>query len=143
LTVYYSFAKEVEKFEFSSRFKLLCKDIVLLEGKRLGEISYIFVGTEEILNINQNFLKHLYLTDVITFDRSGRNLIKGDIFICPEVVFTNAEQFRVSRLNELYRVMIHGLLHLLGYLDHTEDLRQGMRQKENLYLSLGLERNYL
>jgi rRNA maturation RNase YbeY len=116
---------------------------VLQEGKRLGEISYIFVSAEEILSINRDFLKHLYLTDVITFDRSGKNLINGDIFICPEVVFTNAIQFRVSRHNELYRVMIHGLLHLLGYLDHTEELRHEMRQKENLYLSLGIERKYL
>ena len=96
-----------------------------------------------IPSINKDFLNHYYLTDVITFDRSGRDVIKGDVFICPEVVFENALHYQVSRRNEMYRVMIHGILHLLGYQDHTEDLKQEMRQKENLYLSLGDQKNYL
>lgn len=143
MAVFYSFAEKVEKFTPGRKFALLVRDIVTGEGKKLGEITYIFVSTDEILKININYLDHHYLTDVITFDRSGRDMINGDIFICPEVVFENASQYQVSRLNEMYRVMIHGILHLLGQMDHTEELKQEMRQKENLYLSLGDQNNYL
>ncbi len=143
MAVFYSFAEKVEKVTPGRKFALLCKDIVTGEGKKLGEISYVFVSSDEILKINKGFLNHHYLTDVITFDRSGRDVIHGDIFICPEVVYENASLYRVSRWNEMYRVMIHGVLHLLGYKDDTEEMKLEMRQKENLYLSLGDQKNYL
>lgn len=127
----------------SRTFALLCKDIVKRERKVLGEIQYIFVNVDEILQINRTYLNHHYFTDVITFDRSGKRMINGDIFICPVIVFENALEYNATPGNELARVMIHGLLHLIGYQDHTEELRLEMRQKENLYLSLGAEKNYI
>jgi rRNA maturation RNase YbeY len=70
-------------------------------------------------------------------------MVSGDIFICPDVVIENAVMYNVSDRNELYRVMIHGVLHLLGYEDKTDELRREMRERENLYLSLGVEKEYL
>lgn len=111
------------------------KRVITKEEKRLGEIEYYFVTEEEILRINQEFLDHNYLTDIITFDNSFVNIINGNIFISPDTVQSNAHNFKTSLQNELYRVVIHGIMHLCGYEDRTEIDQNVMRSKENEYLA--------
>ncbi len=106
------------------------------EKKKIGEIVFVFCNDSYLLEKNIQFLKHDTLTDVITFDYCEGNQISGDIFISIERVKINSEIFEVSFLNELYRVMVHGLLHLLGYKDKTKYDAKLMRSKEDFYLSI-------
>lgn len=106
-------------------------------GKKTGEINYIFCTDEYLLKINTEYLNHHYYTDIITFDNSDdTEVIESDMFISYERVKENAEKLNVSTENELYRVMIHGVLHLLGFKDKTDTEQQEMRQKENECLQL-------
>lgn len=100
-------------------------------GKRVGDVTYIFCTNEIIKGLNKQYLSHNYNTDVITFDYSRNNSISGDIFISLETVTDNALDYKESFQNELYRVMIHGVLHLCGIQDITDDERAIMRQHEN------------
>lgn len=104
------------------------------EKKRLGELSFIFCSDAYLLTINQDYLNHNTYTDIITFDNSEDDAIKGDIFISLERVRENALSFKVSEQDELHRVMIHGTLHLLGYADKGKDAKALMTIKENYYL---------
>ncbi len=104
------------------------------EGKNLAEITYIFCSDDFLLNMNREYLQHDYFTDVITFPYSETE-IQGDIFISTDRVAENAKEIGVSFQHELCRVMIHGLLHLAGYVDTTADLREKMSKKEDFYLS--------
>jgi len=103
-------------------------------GKKTGEITYIFCTDQRILEVNKQFLKHDYFTDIITFDYSDGNIISGDIFISLDTVKTNAEDFEVTFEMELQRIMIHGILHLCGQDDKTPETRKEMTRKENLAL---------
>ena len=106
------------------------------EIRRLGQISIIFCSDNYILDINQRFLQHDYFTDIITFDYCEGDRLSGDLFISVDSVRENSIEYGSSFNDELNRVMVHGILHLIGYDDHTdEDIRQ-MRSKENYYLSL-------
>ena len=106
------------------------------EIRRLGQISIIFCSDNYILDINQRYLQHDYFTDIITFDYCEDDRLSGDLFISVDSVRENAIEYGTSFNDELNRVMVHGILHLIGYDDHTdEDIRQ-MRSKENYYLSL-------
>lgn len=106
------------------------------EIRRLGQISIIFCSDNYILDINQRFLQHDYFTDIITFDYCEGDRLSGDLFISVDSVRENAIEYGSSFNDELNRVMVHGILHLIGYDDHTdEDIRQ-MRSKENYYLAL-------
>ena len=104
------------------------------EKKVIGKIQYSFVSDENILELNREFLNHDYYTDIITFDSSLVNIINGEIFISFDTVLTNAEELGIKVLDELYRVIIHGLMHLVGYKDSSEDEKKLMRLKENTYL---------
>lgn len=107
------------------------------ESYRLKELNFIFCSDAYLLEMNQGYLNHDTFTDIITFDNSeeeGR--IIGDIFISVERVRENAITFGVSETNELHRVMIHGVLHLLGYADKGKEKKAQMTDKENQYLSL-------
>ena len=115
-------------------FKKLVKEIGITEKKKLGEICIIFVTAERILQINEKYLSHNYVTDVITFDNSVKGIVKGDIFICLQEVFLNAQRFQTIEHIELLRVMIHGILHLCGFVDKTESERKVMRIKEDYFL---------
>jgi|UniRef100_UPI004048B826 probable rRNA maturation factor len=106
------------------------------EGFTLGEVNYIFCDDAYLLNLNQTFLKHDTLTDIISFDNTMGRLISGDIFISVERVRENATIYEVSFEEELHRVMIHGILHYMGYKDKTDDEKSGMRSKEKECLSL-------
>jgi probable rRNA maturation factor len=101
------------------------------EAKKEGDINYIFCDDNYLLEINQQYLDHDTLTDIISFDYSVGNELHGDIFISVERVRENAEDFKVSFDEELKRVMIHGVLHYCGYKDKTESDEQLMRSKED------------
>lgn len=112
------------------------KVITEMYNKRVGDVSYIFCSEGEILSINKEYLKHDYFTDIITFAYSINDTISGDIFISLETVKSNAFQFKVPFENELYRVMIHGILHLCGLCDKSKHQKELMRISENQALSL-------
>ena len=112
------------------------KKIILSENKKMGDIVFIFCNDAYLLEKNIQFLQHNTLTDVITFDYSNKNQISGDIFISTESVRENAKIFNVSFLEELDRVMAHGLLHLLGYKDKQKKDAKIIREKEDFYLSI-------
>jgi rRNA maturation RNase YbeY len=112
------------------------KHAIRLEKKALGEINYIFCDDEYLLKKNQDFLNHDTLTDIITFDYSEENKLSADIFISIERVKENALIFAVPFEKELKRVIIHGILHLIGYKDKSEEEAKTMRSKENFYLAI-------
>ena len=97
-----------------------------------GEISYNFLTDDELLQINKDALNHDYYTDIITFDLRIGDLISGDIFISIDRVTENAKTFKVDLDTELKRVIIHGLLHIIGFNDHTDEEKQEMRKQEEL-----------
>jgi probable rRNA maturation factor len=104
-------------------------------GKKCGNITIIFCSDEYLKGINIQYLKHDFYTDIITFNYNDGLLIHSDIFISTERVAENAASFGVSFQEELYRVIIHGILHLLGFSDETEEQKVQMRQLENSYLT--------
>jgi probable rRNA maturation factor len=106
------------------------KKTVEIEGKTLSEVTYIFCSDNYLHKMNVEHLDHDTLTDIITFPYNS-NPIEGDIFISIDRVKDNAEDFKTSFDNELHRVMIHGILHLCGYKDKTEEDEKRMRQKED------------
>ena len=112
------------------------KQIAHLYGKEVYEIAYIFCSDQVILEMNRKYLQHDYYTDIITFDYSEHNTISGDIFISIDTVKSNAKEFEINFANELYRVIIHGILHLCGLKDATEEEKKMMRERENEALLL-------
>jgi rRNA maturation RNase YbeY len=112
------------------------KKIITTENKKLGEIVFVFCSDTYLLKKNIQFLKHDTLTDVISFDYCEGEQISGDILISIDRVQENSEIFKVPFLNELDRVMVHGLLHLLGYKDKTKEDTKLMMSKEDFYLSI-------
>jgi len=105
--------------------------VILSESKKEGEINYIFCNDDYLLNLNEQYLDHDTLTDIISFDYSIGNEIHGDIFISTERVKENAIDFNVTFEEELKRVLVHGVLHYCGYKDKTDDDEQLMRDKED------------
>lgn len=104
--------------------------VIVSEDKKEGEINYIFCDDDYLLEINQQYLDHDTLTDIISFDYSVGKELHGDIFISVERVRENAIEFEVSFEDELLRVLSHGVLHYCGYKDKTESDEMVMRQKE-------------
>jgi probable rRNA maturation factor len=135
----------VQFFSQNIRFKLKnprkvsfwIKNVVEKEGALINEINYIFCSDAYLLLLNKGFLNHNTLTDIITFDNSeGSDRIEGEIYISIERVKENATKYDVSFEDELNRVMIHGILHLLGYKDKKPSEKALMRKKEEACLSL-------
>ena len=126
--------KEIPGFN-SEFFILSLSNVVKTELKELGDISIIFVSDQYLLEMNQKYLNHDYFTDIITFDYCEHNIISGDLFISVDRVKENADSFNVDELTEIHRVMIHGVLHLCGYQDKTEEEEKNMRLLENKYLN--------
>lgn len=106
------------------------------EIRRLGDVNIIFCSDNYILDINQQYLGHDYFTDIITFDYCEGDKLSGDLFISVDSVRENAIEFEQTFERELDRVMVHGILHLIGYDDHTKAQQKEMRAKEDYYLSL-------
>ena len=126
---------ETEEITEINQNKKWLNQVISNEDKQEGIITYIFCNDDYLLEKNIRFLNHNTLTDVITFDYCEGNSVSGDIFISIQRVKENSEVFKVDFLTELNRVMVHGLLHLLGYKDKTESESSLMRKKENYYLS--------
>ena len=122
------------KIEDEHRLENWIKTIVADKGFEIGEINYIFCDDAYLLKLNIEFLQHDTLTDIISFDNTMGKLISGDIFISVERVSDNAKDFKVSFDDELHRVMIHGVLHYLGFKDKNEEDKKEMRRQENLAL---------
>ena len=104
--------------------------VILSENKKEGEINYIFCDDDYLLEINQQYLDHDTLTDIISFDYSVGNELNGDIFVSVERVKENASDFNVTFHEEIQRVLVHGILHYCGYKDKTESDELVMRTKE-------------
>ena len=129
-----------EDVNFVLKQKLLnnrwLKTVAGSEIKRLGNINIIFCSDNYILDVNLKYLQHDYFTDIITFDYCEKDILNGDLFISIDSVKDNAEHYGTEFENELFRVMVHGLLHLIGYDDHTPEDIAVMRSKEDYYLSV-------
>lgn len=107
------------------------KGVAQSHDKLVGDLNYIFCDDEEILRVNRHFLNHDYYTDIITFDRSSRGIVRGDMYISLDTVKSNAEEREGSYEDELKRVIVHGLLHLCGINDKGPGERAIMEQHEN------------
>lgn len=105
-------------------------------GKRVGEVAYVFCNDDKILEVNRQYLKHDYFTDIITFDYCEGDMLSGDLFISLDTVRTNAELFHKTYDDELHRVIIHGILHLVGINDKGSGEREIMEAAENKALDL-------
>ena len=112
------------------------KAVAASYGKKVGEIAYIFVNDEKILEVNRQYLQHDYYTDIITFDYCEGDVISGDLFISLDTVRTNAEQVGATYEQELHRVIIHGILHLCGINDKGPGEREIMEEAENKALAV-------
>ena len=112
------------------------KAVAASYGKRVGEIAYIFVDDEKILEVNRQYLGRDYYTDIITFDYCEGDVISGDLFISLDTVRTNAEQVGATYEEELHRVIIHGILHLCGINDKGPGEREIMEAAEDKALAL-------
>ena len=112
------------------------KAVAASYGKKVGEIAYIFVNDEKILEVNRQYLQHDYYTDIITFDYCEGDVISGDLFISLDTVRTNAEQVGTTYEQELHRVIIHGILHLCGINDKGPGEREIMEVAENKALAV-------
>ena len=106
------------------------------EVKRLGDISIIFCSDNYILDVNHRYLEHDYFTDIITFDYCEGDRLSGDLFISVDSVKENSLEYGTEFKDELNRVIVHGILHLIGYDDHTDEDVMTMREKENYYLDI-------
>ena len=129
-----------EDTDFVFKHKLLnnkwLKFVAESEVRILGEIGIIFCSDNYILDVNMKYLQHDYFTDIITFDYCEGNTLSGDLFISVDSVRDNADFYGTEFEDELNRVIVHGLLHLIGYDDHSESEQKMMRSKEDYYLSL-------
>ena len=132
------------RFHFTNSFTLKnkrkiknwLKETIFNEKKKVGDINYVFCSKEYLKKMNNDYLSKDYETDVISFDFSKDNKISGDIYISSETVKKNSIIFNVCFNNELKRVMVHGLLHLLNYNDKNKQELKIMREKENFYINL-------
>ena len=133
-----SFHSEVVPFVLPQKnlHKRWIRKVIHRHGKLPGEIQYIFTSNDYLLVINRKYLNHDHYTDVITFDYGEGKKISGDVFISVEQVEINAEYYGTVEADEMRRVMIHGILHLLGYKDEQEDEKRRMREMEDEALNL-------
>lgn len=131
----YHFENTDFAFKGKAKNNLWLKMVAESEIRRIGDISIIFCSDNYILDINQRYLSHDYFTDIITFDYCEGDRLSGDLFISVDSVRENAAEYGTEFSEELNRVIVHGILHLIGYDDHTEEDIAVMRSKENYYLS--------
>ena len=130
------FFENIDSIEITAQTSEWLKKLVIAENKKLGKINYIFVTDEGLLKVNQDFLNHDYYTDIITFDYVKGKTISADIFVSLPRISENALEHSRDFESELQRVLAHGLLHLCGYKDKTEDEQNEMTVKEDFYLNL-------
>lgn len=134
------FHTEIPAFELRNRnsVKNWLQTVVTRKGFQLGEISFIFAGDPYVREINKKYLEHDYETDIITFPmhEQGSKVLSADIYISIDMVKANATHFGVPFIDELHRVMVHGILHLCGYTDQSEAEQENMRREEDIALHL-------
>ena len=132
------FTEDIDfKLKNKTHLKKWIIETVQAEESYVGELNFIFCSDEYLLKINQEYLNHDTYTDIITFDSCGEDdEISGDIFISAERVAENASQLKIDFQNELHRVIIHGVLHLIGFLDKSPEDKTLMTSKEDQYLNL-------
>lgn len=118
------------ELDLEADFSKWLSAVIVSENKKEGDINYVFCDDEFLLQINQQYLDHDTLTDIISFDYSVGNELHGDIFISVERVRENASDFNVTFFEEIKRVLVHGVLHYCGYKDKSESDERLMRSKE-------------
>lgn len=129
--------EDIEEFQLDlPKITSWINSTITEEGQEPGELSFILCSDDYLLEINNQYLDHDYYTDIITFDYVEDGIVAGDIFISVDRVKENADEYQVSFANELNRIIIHGVLHLLGYKDKEADEKQLMTSKEDYYLSV-------
>jgi len=128
------FFYETQPESVNTDYKQWLEAIIISEGKKPGEINYIFCDDEYLLKINQDYLQHDYYTDIITFDYVKGKTINGEIFVSLQRISDNASTLSREYEEELRRVLAHGILHLSGYKDKSEEEEKLMRSKEDFYL---------
>jgi len=129
------FSEDIDyKLKNKTKIRNWIKETIKNENRIPGTINIIFTSDEYLLNINNQFLSHNYFTDIVTFNYCENETIIGEIFISKETVLNNSKRFFVSFEDEILRVIIHGVLHLIGYNDHSNEEKKIMREKENEYL---------
>ncbi len=127
--------EDIEEFQLDRpKSRKWINNSISNEGCQSGDITFIFCSDDYLLEINKQYLDHDYYTDIITFDYVKGDVISGDIFISIDRVRENAATFEVSFINELNRILIHGVLHLLGYKDKSVEEKRLMTSKEDDYL---------
>jgi len=134
-----NFFSENKNFKISNKkeIRALLKKICKKENKKISFINYVFCSDNRLLEINKKYLNHTSLTDVVTFNFStNKKNIEGDVYISIDRVKENAKKYKETFKKELLRIIIHGLLHLIGFLDKTKEEKNTMTLKENEYLSL-------
>ncbi len=129
------FFENIDKITIDSTLAVRLEDIILTEGKKPGDINYIFCDDEYLLQVNKEYLQHDYYTDIITFDYVKGKTISGDIFVSLPRIFDNAETLSKDFDSEFFRVLAHGILHLCGYKDKTDEEISELRNKEDYYLN--------
>lgn len=130
MAVSFNFVETKDILSKKNKIKSWIKSVVEKRGMKVGEISYIFCKDEYLLNINKTYLNHDYFTDIISFDYSDKDKVAGDLFISIDRVLDNSKSLNQEFEQELYRVIIHGVLHLLGLKDKTEKEEKEMRKAE-------------
>lgn len=130
------FFENTDAISISQDIKTWLEDLIRAENKKPGAINYIFCDDEYLLKVNRDFLQHDYYTDVITFDYVKGKTIAGDIFVSLPRISENAATLSKDFDVELYRVLAHGILHLCGYKDKTDEEITEMRRKEDFYLNI-------
>ncbi len=127
---------ELPSFLSKERVSRWLETVAADYGFRLGEISFIFCSDPYILDVNRKYLNHDYYTDVITFDYVERDVLSGDVFISLDTVQSNSQEYHTTYEEELHRVIVHSVLHLIGYKDKTDEDAMEMRENENHCLEL-------
>ena len=114
----------------------LINTVAISKGKSIEKFFYHFVSETKIQQVNNDHLKHNFVTDVITFDYSDDKVISAEAFVCPEEVLKNAKRYSQHADNEVIRVLLHAVLHVLGYDDNSKESRQEMRKQEDHFLAI-------
>ncbi len=130
------FFEDIDLIEIDVATVEWLKDLIIHEHKKVGTINYIFLTDDGLLKINKDFLQHDYYTDIITFDYVKGKTISADIYVSLPRISENAVMLLKDFYSELRRVLAHGLLHLCGYKDKSEEQQAEMTQKEDFYLDL-------
>lgn len=134
MSIYFYYEDVKLRIAETGRIKRLIGEVIEKEDKISGDLSFIFTTDLNLIEINRKFLSRNYFTDVITFDYSGNGIISGDIFISVDTVKKNSINYKVSFKDELLRVIIHGVLHLLEYRDANNEERREMRRMEDRWI---------